>query len=136
GTVQPNESVEVKAEAEGVIKAIHFTEGEVVEAGQKLFELDAGKEAAQLARARADAEIARITLERSKTLVGTKAISDQEIDDWKARLASREAEVALYQERLSDTIVVAPFRGVIGPRSVSVGQYVNPMVVLVTLVDH
>jgi membrane fusion protein (multidrug efflux system) len=136
GTIQPNESVEIKSEAEGVIKAIHFTEGQVVEAGQKLFELDAGKEAAQLARARADSEIARITLERSKTLAGTKAISQQEIDDWKARLAAREAEVALYQEQLSDTVVLAPFRGVVGSRHVSIGQYVSPMVVLVTLVDQ
>ena len=136
GTVQPNESVEVKAEAEGVIKTIHFTEGQIVEVGQKLFELDSGKEAAQLARARADAEIARITLERSKTLAGTKAISQQEIDDWKARLAAREADVTLYQERLGDTVVVAPFRGVVGPRNVSVGQYVSSTVILVTLVDQ
>ena len=136
GTIHPNESVDIKSEAEGVIKAIHFTEGQIVEAGQKLFELDAGKESAQLARAQADSEIARITLERSKTLAGTKAISQQEIDDWKARLAGREAEVALYKEQLSDTVVLAPFRGVVGPRNVSIGQYVSPMVVLVTLVDQ
>lgn len=136
GTIQPNESVHIKPESEGVIKAIHFTEGQMVEAGQQLFELDSGKEAAQLARAKADAEIARITLERSRTLAGTKAISQQEIDDWKARLAAREAEVALYQEQLSDTVVVAPFRGMTGPRNVSIGQYVDSVTVLGTLVDQ
>ncbi len=135
GSIQPNETVDLRPEAEGVVKAFYFDEGQVVEAGQKLFELDSGKESAQLAKARADAEIARITLERSQTLAGTKAISQQEIDDWKARLAAREAEVTLYEERLDDTIITAPLRGVMGARHVSVGQYVTPSTVLVTLVD-
>ena len=136
GTVQANESVALKSEADGVVAAIHFTEGQTVEAGQKLFDLNAGKEAAMLARAQADAEIARITLERSRTLAGTKAISQQEIDDWKARLAAREAEVALYREQLKDTQVTAPFKGIVGGRNVSAGQYVNSSVVLLTLVDN
>lgn len=136
GSIQPNEVVSIRPEAEGVIKGIHFTEGQIVEVGAKLFDLDSGKAAAQLARAQADADLARITLERSRTLAGTKAISQQEIDDWKARVAAREAEVALYQEQLKDTVVVAAFRGVVGPRSVSLGQYVTPLSVLGTLVDQ
>lgn len=136
GTVQANESVAIKAEAEGVVTAVQFTEGQMVEAGQKLFELNSGKETAMLARAQADAEIARVTLERSRTLAGTKAISQQEIDDWKARLAARDADVALYREQLSDTLVTAPFKGVVGGRNVSLGQFVNSSVVLLTLVDN
>ena len=136
GTVQANESVALKPEADGVVSAIQFTEGQVVETGQRLFELTSGKEAAMLARAQAEAEIARVTLERSRTLAGTKAISQQEIDDWKARLAAREADVALYKEQLRDTQVSAPFKGVVGGRNVSLGQYVNSSVVLLTLVDN
>jgi membrane fusion protein (multidrug efflux system) len=135
GTIQANEEVEIRAETPGTISAIYFQEGQHVRAKDKLFELDSEKEAAQLAQAVAEEEVARQNLERAKKLAGTKAISQQELDQLQSLVAARTAARQLQEARLGDMTIRAPFAGVVGPRTVSVGQYVDVTQVLVTLVD-
>jgi membrane fusion protein (multidrug efflux system) len=135
GTIQANELVDLKPEAAGVIREIHFTEGQRVRQGDRLFVLDAAKEAAQAEQARADTDLARLSAERARTLAGTKAISQQEIDQLESQLAVKLASQKLQEERLRDMTLDAPFAGVLGPRAVSVGQYVNAGTSLATLVD-
>src|SRR5689334_711818 len=43
GTITPNESVEIKAETEGIVQEINFKEGERVEKGRLLVKLDESK---------------------------------------------------------------------------------------------
>lgn len=136
GSIEANEIVELKTESPGRIAAIHFTEGKRVAAGDRLFELAAEKEAAQLAQARAEEEVAGQNLERAKRLAGTKAISQQELDTLASQVAARAAARRLYEQRVRDMTITAPFAGVVGPRRVSRGQYVDPGQSLVTLVDN
>lgn len=135
GTIEANEIVQLKPETAAVIKAIHFTEGQQVPEGAKLFDMDAGKESALVAQAAAEEELARQNLERAKQLIGTKAISRQELDQRESEVRARAAARRLQEERLQDMEITAPFAGVLGPRRVSVGQYVNAGQDLVTLVD-
>lgn len=135
GTLLPNEQVTVMPESAGRIRTIAFEEGQRVEAGTLLFELAPEKQAAQLAQAEVDLKLARDNAERIKKLAGTRAISQQEVDRVLSLVTSREAALALQQERLKDFRIVAPFAGVLGPRAVSVGQFVNVGARLVTLTD-
>jgi membrane fusion protein (multidrug efflux system) len=135
GSVEANERVELKPEAAGVIDAIHFVEGSRVKQGAPLFTLDARKEAAAVAQAQAETTLARSSLERARQLAGTKAISQQELDQLASQLAVRDAIIRVDQERLADREVLAPFDGVLGPRLVSAGQYVNVGTPLAVLVD-
>ena len=135
GSVEANERVELKPEASGIIDAVHFVEGSRVKQGARLFTLDARKEAAAVAQAEAEAGLARSSLERARQLAGTKAISQQELDQLASQLAVRDAMTRVDQERLADREVLAPFDGVLGPRLVSAGQYVNVGTPLVVLVD-
>lgn len=135
GSVEANERVELKPKTAGLIEAIHFVEGQRVKQGQKLFELDARKEAASLAQAEAEEKLAQANVTRSKTLVGTKAISQQEFDQLESQLAVKAATRRLEQERLAERTIVASFDGELGPRVVSPGQYVNVGTLLGTLVD-
>jgi membrane fusion protein (multidrug efflux system) len=135
GTIEPNEIVELKTEAPGRITAIPFAEGSRVAQGAVLFRLDSAKEEAQLAQARAEEEVARQNLERAQKLAGTKAISQQELDQMSSQVAARSASRQLQQERVNDLTISAPFAGTVGPRRVSVGQYVDSGQSLVTLVD-
>lgn len=135
GSVEANERVELKPEAPGLVDAIHFVEGSRVKQGDRLFTLDARKEAAAVAQAQAEASLARSSLERARQLAGTKAISQQELDQLASQLAVREAMTRVDQERLADREVLAPFDGVLGPRLVSAGQYVNAGTPLAVLVD-
>ena len=104
--------------------------------GEQLFALDAGKEEAALIQTRAEVVLAQANLERAQTLVGTKAISQQEVDTLASELAVKSAALRVQEENLADRVVTAPFTGVLGPRLVSPGQYVNAGTPLGTLVDH
>jgi len=135
GTVEADERVVLQPEVPGLIESIHFAEGQRVKKGEVLFRMRSRKEEAQLAQARADRDLARSNLERARTLAGTKAISQQELDLMESTVAAREATYELEARRLEERVVSAPFDGVVGPREVSVGQYVNAGVALVTLVE-
>ena len=135
GTVEADERVVLQPEVPGLIESIHFSEGQRVKKGDVLFRMRSRKEEAQLAQARSDRNLARLNLERARTLAGTKAISQQELDLMESTVAAREATYELENRRLEERVVNAPFDGVVGPREVSVGQYVNAGVPLVTLVE-
>jgi membrane fusion protein (multidrug efflux system) len=135
GTIEANEQVQLKAEAAGTITRIAFTEGTRVSAGELLFEMDAAKETAMLAQVRAEEEVARQNLERARQLADTRAISAQELDQLASLVEARSAARRLQEELLADLRIVAPFAGVVGPRKVSAGQYVDRGQLLVELVD-
>lgn len=135
GSVEANERVEIKPEVSGVIESVHFVEGQRVRQGDKLFELDSRKEMANVAQAEAEEALARANLARAKTLIGTKAISQQEVDQLESEVAVKAALTQVERERLIEKTIVAPFDGVVGPRLVSPGQYVTAGTPLATLVD-
>lgn len=135
GTVQANEQVTIMPEASGLVRAIHFTEGQRVETGTLLFELDDRKEKAQLEQARVDLDLARQNAERVEQLAGTRAISKQEIDQVRSQVTLKEAIEAFAEKRVAEMRIVAPFAGVLGPRAVSIGQFVTVGEPLVTLTD-
>src|SRR6266481_6915257 len=68
GTLVAVRAVTVASEVPGLVRKIGFDSGAFVRRGEVLVELDASTEEAQLAAAKADAELARATLERSRTL--------------------------------------------------------------------
>lgn len=135
GSIEPEERVVLQPEVPGLIESIHFEEGQRVRKGEVLFRLRARKEEAQLAQARAEKSLAQANLDRARTLAGTKAISQQELDLMESTLAAREATLDLESRRLEDTVVSAPFDGVLGQRQVSVGQHVQAGTPLATLVE-
>jgi membrane fusion protein (multidrug efflux system) len=136
GSVEANEQVQLKAEAAGVISHIGFTDGRPIREGDLLFELESAKESALLAQAKAEEDVARQNLDRARQLAGTRAISAQEMDQLASLVDARTAARQLQEEQLADMRITAPFDGVVGPRLVSVGQYVDRGQLLVELVDH
>ncbi len=135
GTLQANESVMVRPEITGRITRINFREGEQVEQGRLLVELDAAELEAQLAQASAELEIARLNHNRMRRLIANDNVSQQELDQAASTLKSARANYDLYKERLSKTRLLAPFRGFLGTRRVSPGDYVQPGRDIVNLED-
>lgn len=135
GTIEPNERVEIRPKAAGAVESIHFVEGQHVNPGAKLLELDSRKETAALAQAEAEESLARSNLARARTLTGTKAISQQELDQLESQVAVRAAARDLERERLAERVLNAPIAGAIGPRLVSPGQYVAMGTPVTTIVD-
>lgn len=135
GTIEANESVSIQPKVPGLVEAISFTEGEAVSGGQQLFAMDARTEAAAVAQAGAELQLAESNLARARTLIGTLAVSQQELDQLESLVAVKTALLKTAQERLAERTILAPFDGTVGPRLVSPGQYVNAGTPLVTLVD-
>jgi len=133
--IAANESVELKAETEGIVQEVLFEEGQAVAKDQLLLRLDDTKLAATLAEAEATFKLSGATFARSQQLLHDKLISQQEYDQAAASFDRTRAAVDLMRRQLRDAKVHAPFAGVVGARQVSPGQVITRATVLTTLVD-
>jgi membrane fusion protein (multidrug efflux system) len=135
GTLRPNESVIVVPEIAGRIERIAFREGQTVEAGDVLVELDASILRAERAKARSDLVLARANHERTITLAGQGMGTLRARDEALGAFQSAEANLALAEARLQKATLRAPLSGIVGLRTVSVGAYVAPGERIVGLAD-
>jgi membrane fusion protein (multidrug efflux system) len=93
--------------------------------GATLVRLDPAINQAEVQQAQANLTLARAKYERANELQGKGFISGQAKDEAENNLKVAEAALALANARLARTEIKAPFAGVIGLRSVSVGDYVK-----------
>ncbi|WMD18615.1 efflux RND transporter periplasmic adaptor subunit [Achromobacter seleniivolatilans] len=125
GSLRSDESVVLRPEVAGRIQSIEFKEGQPVARGQVLIRLDDSVPRAELAQARANLTLAQSHYRRAVELQGKGFVSQQARDESASTLKVQEAAVALAQARLDKLTISAPFGGIVGLRSVSVGDYVN-----------
>jgi membrane fusion protein (multidrug efflux system) len=135
GTANSNEAVSVTSKTSNIVTAIHFTDGQMVQAGQVLVELDREQTTAELAAATAAFEESRSQFNRSRELLATQALSKAQYEQLEATMKANEARVAAAKARLEDTYIRAPFSGRVGLRRVSLGTLINPGTVVTTLDD-
>lgn len=139
GRLQAVRTAVVSARVEGILEQRLYREGSEVKAGALLFRIDdrmlaanLASAGAALAKAKAQALIARQNLERLRALVDSKAISKQEFDQAVAADAQAQAEVKSAEAAearaaidLSYAKVTAPISGRIGRALVSEGALVG-----------
>lgn len=130
---------EVRPQVGGIILKRNFTEGSDVQAGSSLYQIDPAPYQADynsakgsLAQAQASAEIARLTVNRYKPLLGTNYISKQDYDQAVATLRQADASVQAAQAavdnaqiNLAYTKVNAPISGRVGKSTVTEGALVS-----------
>ena len=135
GTTQANESVDVTSKASNTVTAIRFREGDEVERGAVLVEMDAAQVRAALAEAEAALTRSKSAFDRSRDLQSRQALSVADLEQVEADLKADEARVAAARSRLDDTVIRAAFHGRTGFRHVSVGSFVSPGTLITTLDD-
>ena len=133
GSLRAVRGADMSAQVGGIVAAIHFDSGVEVAAGAPLLELQANDDIAKLNSLKAQAELARITLERDQRQFQAQAVSKQQVDTDTQTLASDEAQVAEQQATVNYKFIGAPFAGKLGIRQVDVGQYLAPGTAIVTL---
>lgn len=130
---------EVRPQVSGVILKRNFIEGSDIKAGESLYQIDpAPYQAAynsakgDLARAQANARIARITLDRYKPLLGTQYISKQDYDTAAATVAQNDAALETAKANIENakinlayTQVTSPISGRVGKSAVTEGALVQ-----------
>jgi membrane fusion protein (multidrug efflux system) len=135
GNARANEAVDITSKTSNTVARIRFEEGQRVERGAVLVELDPAQARADLAAAEAALVESRANFERSRALAGSAVLSRSQLDQIEATLKANEARVAAARARLDDQYIRAPFGGRTGLRRVSVGSLVNPGTVITTLDD-
>lgn len=130
---------EVRPQVSGIILKRNFVEGSDIQAGTSLYQIDPATYQASynsakgdLAKAEANAQIARVTLNRYKPLLGTNYISKQDYDQAQADASSADASVLAAKAavetariNLAYTKVTSPISGRIGKSSVTEGALVT-----------
>lgn len=135
GTLAADESVVIAPEIAGRVVALGFKEGDRIKKGQELVKLDTAILDAELKQLQADLGLARDTFERNRSLSQRGVGTQVALDEATAKLASAEARVQLAQAKLAQSTIKAPFDGVVGLRSVSVGDFVSVGKTLITLTN-
>jgi RND family efflux transporter MFP subunit len=139
--------VGIAPEVAGNIVAVQVEDNQRVEQGDVLFAIDrnfyeAELETAEadLAQAKAAAELADVTMERLQQ--AGAAVSRAQVDEMAAEVRRARAEIqsrqaVLHQARLdlSRTTVVAPSHGIITNLNVTTGQYVSVGQPVMTFID-
>ena len=126
GSVEAAEAITVVSEVPGVVSQLPFREGEPVNKGAVLAQLDNREPAATLARAEAIQAQKQSAYNRIKLVVDQGAGTPQDLDDAAAELKIAEADVELARARLAKTKIQAPFAGRVGERRVSPGAFIQP----------
>ncbi len=149
GSLVARRESRIGAEVRGRIERVFVAEGDRVEAGDPLFQIDRVSYEVLLRQAEAGLDLARSELrqleadfERARALHGKDIVSQEEIDHLEtgvavARARQRQARevVALARRNLDQTLVRAPFAGSIARRLADEGTsaLVQPQTIVVVL---
>jgi len=149
GQVEPVKTVSIRAQVSGLLKKVAFTEGERVDAGQLLFEIDprpfeadvaqakAALQRDQAALANAQKQYQRLAPLAKEDFVTASELSDAStaVKQARAAVAADQAQLEAAQIKLTYTRITAPIRGRTGAVALDAGNLVDanaatPLVVI------
>ena len=126
GRTQSMHAVDVRAEVEGVVKAIHFDKGDRVKAGDVLCEIKLNDRGAKAAQAAALVAQTQKELQVAQDLFKQGFRSKTQLAQSEAAYAQARAGLATMQVQLANTRIKAPFDGIVDDRYVNAGDYMRP----------
>ena len=135
GSLLANEVVDLACQTSGKVVMINFEEGQWVEKGTLLVKIDDLDFQAQLTRAEHQFALSSEKLERQRILFEKDAVSRESFDQAQTDYNLIEADIELLKVRIDRTEIRAPFSGIIGFRSISLGAYLQAGAKVATLTD-
>ncbi len=133
--IEADRLVDLVSRVQGRVRTLQAEEGDWVETGAILVELENDREAIQLRKAELTVADKKRQLERSRSMLEEELISRQEFDDvesaWRMAVAERDlADIALEETRIR-----APFTGRVTRRMIVEGQQLAAATPAFTLGD-
>ena len=124
-TLEPDEQATVVAKTTGVVLAISAEEGDFVEQGTVLAQLERDRYQLELNRAEAELNRLQKEYERNSKMFKRDLISTDEYDRTRYELDSQTAAHALAKLNLDYTTIRAPITGYVSERMVKVGNLIT-----------
>lgn len=128
--------IEIRAQERGYLEKIFVDEGQHVKKGQLLFQIMPRLYEAEMQKAKAEAEFAKIEYLNTKQLADSEVVSLNELALAKAKLDKANAELSLRQVHLDFTEIRAPFDGIINKFHVRLGSLIDEGELLTELSDN
>lgn len=120
--LEAKEEAFVVARASGIIEQIFVEEGDYVEKGQRLAQLEQERYILSLTKARADLQGIEKELQKIDKVYNKKLISDDAFDKLYAQFQSAKASVKLAELDLKETTIISPISGYVAERNAKVGN--------------
>lgn len=133
GTLRADQAITLRSELTGKIDAIHFTDGQDVDQGDLLLEIEDDELQAELSSAREQLAFATTSARRLQDLFASGSVNANERDDAVSQRDVLRAEVQRLQARLDKTRIRAPFAGTLGLRQISQGELIEANTPITTL---
>jgi len=135
GSLKAKDDVFLKSEMPGMVKAILFQEGQLVEKDTPLVQLDDAVLQAALKKSQAELLLSTQKFNRMQELVKTDLIAKQAFDEAKADVQGKESTVESNRAQVEKMLIKAPFDGTLGVKQVSVGDFVEVGRIIVEIAD-
>ncbi|RUO44246.1 efflux transporter periplasmic adaptor subunit [Aliidiomarina taiwanensis] len=133
GTVNAEKGAMVTAQTSGVLRGIHFENGQQVKQGDRLFSLDTEVAEAERYRLHTMLEQAEQELRRLTPLLSNNNVSKADVERAENQVNQARAALAAQDALIRQKTPRAPFDGVLGIRQVNLGEYITPGTGLVQL---
>ena len=125
GTFQAFNQTTIFPRSNGYVESWKVDIGDYVQAGQLLAEIATPEVDQQLAQARAQEEIAKLTADRWRDLLDKKVVSKQEYDQDEKAFEAAKANLQQLEKIQGFQQILAPFAGKIAARNIDVGTLVT-----------
>jgi multidrug efflux system membrane fusion protein len=125
GRTQALHAVDVRAEVEGVVQAIHFEKGDRVKKGDTLCELKINDRGAKVDEAHALVSQREKEFSAASALAKNGYVSETQAKQARAALEAAQAQQRSMDIELANTRVKAPYDGIVDDRYVDEGDYMR-----------
>jgi membrane fusion protein (multidrug efflux system) len=128
--------IELRALERGYLQNIYVDEGQYVRKGQAMFQILPMLYEAELQKAQAEVNYAKIEYENTRQLADSNIVSKNELALIKAKYDKAKAELSLAQTHFNFTTIKAPFDGIMDRFQVRLGSLLDEGDLLTTLSDN
>ncbi|MBK8351551.1 MAG: efflux RND transporter periplasmic adaptor subunit [Saprospirales bacterium] len=133
GNILAQDEVQLQPEVSGRVTYLNIKEGTVVSKGTLLMKINDADLRAQVAKSNAQLKIALANLKRVDQLLKINGVSQAEYDAAENAVNNINADIELLKVQIAKTELRAPFSGKLGLRNISLGAYVSPNTLVVSL---
>ncbi|WP_299774963.1 efflux RND transporter periplasmic adaptor subunit [uncultured Pseudoteredinibacter sp.] len=134
--VKANKFTELSLQVGGKLEEFPVKEAQEIKTGDLIAKIDPSDYKSAVASAKAQFDNAKNEYERAKSLAGKLAISKSDLEQRKTQFDVSKNQLDQAQKALADTILRAPFDGVIAQTFVNQLQTVSAGQVIVSIIDE